>query len=213
MNPSKLLSQPFIKNYDGKAGKYECRWQKYLVHTHKKLLAELESEEGDYILDISAGTGLFAKYALEEGKKFSKLVLNDVSSEMLEIAKKRFSEHPQVVFSSSPAESLNLKSKSFDSVICLNAFHHYEHQERALSEICRVLKPGGNVYMLDWNREGFFKIVNGLIKHIVKDPIHTLSAKEMRERLLDKELNILNSKGWRFGYWKFFLYKAQKKRE
>ncbi|MDZ7808374.1 MAG: hypothetical protein U5K71_14880 [Gracilimonas sp.] len=53
--------------YSRKARNYENKWADYLYHTHSKLLAEFSSEPKDEILDVSAGTGLFAEHLIESG--------------------------------------------------------------------------------------------------------------------------------------------------
>jgi SAM-dependent methyltransferase len=42
-----------------------------------------------------------------------------------------------------------VRFNSFDYVFCVDSFHHYPHPKRALSEIHRVLKPGGQVVLAD----------------------------------------------------------------
>lgn len=197
-------------SYSKRASDYEEKWQKYLLNTHFKLLSEFDSQPDDRILDVSAGTGLLAKYLLVERFGFSEMFLNDVSEGMLEIAKKRFSQNTSFSYSSYNVTALKFESSSFDTVICTNAFHHYANQYKALEEIRRVLKPGGELWLLDWNKKGIFKAINFFIKYFSGELIHTLSTAEAKSLLESSSFKILFSEEWRFQYWQLFLIRAKK---
>ncbi len=47
------------------------------------------------------------------------------------------------------AENLDLPDESFDGVVCESMFEHVEHPERVVSEIRRILRPGGRLLMLN----------------------------------------------------------------
>lgn len=196
--------------YNRKARIYEQKWEKYLTHTHQKMLEAFESKQNHRILDVSAGTGLFAHHLIEKGVPFSQLVLNDVSAGMLNIARERFTENSRVSFTAHFAESLGFESLSFDTVISLNAFHNYVDQRQALSEIYRVLKPGGRLLVLDWNRKGLFQLVNFCIRTFTGEFIQTVSAEEVKQLLESKDFSVQELKEWKFRYWNFFLCEAEK---
>src|SRR4029079_13648594 len=52
------------------------------------------------------------------------------------------------------SERLPFKSGAFDAVTCANSFHHYPHQQQAVAEMHRVLKPGGPLPLVDGYRDG-----------------------------------------------------------
>lgn len=52
------------------------------------------------------------------------------------------------------AESLPLGDREFDVALSCIAFHHFPDPSGALSEICRVLKPGGRLLVCDMCGEG-----------------------------------------------------------
>lgn len=203
-------SRKTVEAYNAEANIYEEKWEKYLKHTHTQLLNVLETEPGHRILDISAGTGLFAKYLIENGYSFSELVLNDVSRGMLDVARGRFESQENIVFEENYAEDLSFESSTFDTVISLNAFHNYEAQQKVLTEIYRVLKPGGHLYILDWNKKGVFNICNIFIKLFAKQQIRTLSLEEIVKNLRETPFKLVETKEWRYGFWRFYLVKAKK---
>ena len=197
--------------YSRSARKYEIKWKKYLDHTHSKLLAEFESTPKDKILDVSAGTGLFAEHLIEAGFGFRSMTLNDVSAGMLKLARDRFSEKGSIHFHCDYAEELSFEPNSFDVVVSMNAFHNYAGQEEALEQVQRILKPGGHFYLLDWNRSGFFRVVNRLIKLSVPEIINTRSASEAKEMAEGVGLKVESEQEWSYRYWKFFLIRASNK--
>ncbi|MDR9419790.1 class I SAM-dependent methyltransferase [Gracilimonas sp.] len=203
-------SQETAEAYNSEANTYEEKWTDYLTHTHERLIDEIQVNPEDRILDISAGTGLLAKYLTEQEKPFSELVLNDVADKMLDVARQRFGGRENIEFGEDFAENLSYKSSTFDIVISLNAFHNYEDSEKVLSEIHRVLKPGGHFYILDWNRKGFFKLYNFFIKFKVSQRIQTLSIDQMTKILFDNLLSVEKAKDWKYGMWRFYLIKAKK---
>ncbi len=54
------------------------------------------------------------------------------------------------------SERLPFADGAFDVVTCANSFHHYPHQDRAVAEMYRVLKPGGRLFLLDGCRDSLW---------------------------------------------------------
>lgn len=197
-------------SYSRQARKYEQRWEKYLLHTHQAVLSEVDLSPESLVLDVSAGTGLLQKRILEKGIPFNKMVLNDLSKGMLEVAKDRFSADERFSFTHQNAEQLDFPDRSFDTILCVNAFHNYKEQAQVCKEMYRVLKPGGMLFIQDWNNSGLFKGVNFMIDVFSPEIIKTRSATEMRDQLKKRAFEIEESREWWFGWWKIYLIKARK---
>lgn len=136
--------------YNQLADKYENRWRLYLSHTHEVFLSQFSSDKDDILLDLSCGTGLLASQLIDRGFTFDRIVLNDLSEEMLSIARQRLEgKSKKISFSNHTASALPFPSRSFTKIICLNSFHHYPDQSSAVRECHRLLKPGGKFYLLD----------------------------------------------------------------
>lgn len=107
------------------------------------------------VLDIATGTGLVAKEFLG---KVNKVVGIDISHEMYEHAKGHMDE---IHFSS--VEKMPFEDNSFDVCVCRQGLQ-YVNLDKAVSEIHRVLKPGGTVVLChltaygDEDKEFFFKV-------------------------------------------------------
>ena len=198
------------QNFDRLADEYESRWGQYLNHTHQKFLSQLHLDKNDIVLDMSCGTGLLAHHLIKRGDRFQELILNDISKKLQAHAKERLNGRDDVRFTSFPAELLDFPAETFDKIFCLNAFHNYSQQSRILNNCYHILKPGGHFYMLDWNRSGWFRFVNMLIKLRTPEFIHTYSRQEMKQELTNHSFSIIFDEEWNFNFWKFFFLVVEK---
>ncbi len=97
------------------------------------------------ILDVGCGTGVFAARIREAFPKATIWGLDLVSS-MLTQGAARWRHHAgHVLPVQGDSEQLPFAAGTFDVVTCANSFHHYPHQDRAVAEMHRVLKPGGRL--------------------------------------------------------------------
>ncbi len=172
------------------------------------MVKSLELKPEDRILDVSAGTGLLAEAAINKFGPFEQYIVNDPSSNMLEISKYRLRYKDNVEYTSHYAEELPFDDNSFDHLLCLNAFHYYTDQKKALANFRRVLKDGGNLWLLNWNRVGLFVIANYFIKLLSKENISTHSLGEMKELLAESGFSIEKEEAWGYRWWRFFFLKC-----
>ena len=91
------------------------------------------------VLEIATGPGLLAKHIAPAAKR---VVATDYSDGMIAEAKKE-EIPPNLTFEIADAMSLPYGDASFDAVLIANALHIVPDPEKALSEIDRVLRPGG----------------------------------------------------------------------
>lgn len=195
--------------YNNQSHKYDRIYSSYLSHTHQKLLERLEIQTGESVLDCSAGTGLLAEQLL---KKFDvgRLLLNDPATDMLNVAKKKLNNKKlDIVYTHFFAEELDeLLPERFDHIVCLNSFHYYVDQERVVSNFKKLLKPGGTLWLLDWNRTGFFIINSMLIDWFSTMNINTRTLDETKSLLESCGFSVNQKQAWRFRLWNFFYLKA-----
>jgi len=196
--------------FDPKAARYEEKWEDYLTHTHGIFLDKIDSSDSDTLLDASSGTGLLAGEIIKRGMPFRELFLNDPSQAMLDFARKRLEGHPDITFTNYTVEKMPFGEHTFDGVICLNAFHFYTGQEKVLKNFKRILKSGGRLYILDWNRSGFFRLINRIIKWSTTENINTRSLVETHDILKDSGFHISEQLDWNWRYWKFYFIEARK---
>lgn len=103
-------------------------------------------KEGDHVLELGCGTGYFTR---ELVKLKISITAIDISPELIGEAKKAITG-PRVNFLIQNAYQMDFEDNHFDMVIGSSVLHHLE-MHRALSEICRVLKPGGLIAFTEPN--------------------------------------------------------------
>ncbi len=111
----------------------------------QKLLSLACLGRGQQVLDIATGSGLAAFMAARSVGREGEVVGVDLSGQMVELAAKR-AERDQVHnirFLQMDAEHLGFAAQSFDVVVCALGLMLFPQPDLALSEVYRVLKPGG----------------------------------------------------------------------
>jgi ubiquinone/menaquinone biosynthesis C-methylase UbiE len=124
--------------------------------SHKAIISRIKAHVADRpvrILDVGCGTGVFAakiRQALPEATVCG----IDLVSGMLTKGAERWRHHAgKVAPVQGDSERLPFAPGTFDIVTCANSFHHYPHQDRAVGEMHRVLKPGGKLMLVDGYRD------------------------------------------------------------
>ena len=98
-------------------------------------------------LDVGSGAGQLAKHLLKYGDPGIKVACTDLSQPMLRRARTRLkSEVPEFV--TADLACLPFADGSFDCVTCGYVLEHLPDPEPGLSEMARVLQPGGRMLLL-----------------------------------------------------------------
>ncbi|HEX2746785.1 MAG TPA: class I SAM-dependent methyltransferase [Verrucomicrobiales bacterium] len=103
------------------------------------------------VLDAGCGTGLMSLKLGATGRQTTGL---DLSPDMIGRAGRRRS--PNVEFVQGDVENLPFADGSFDAVVNLISFHHYPAPARALAEFRRVLRPGGRLILIAFDRKSLY---------------------------------------------------------
>lgn len=119
----------------------------------KKAIRLLKQDQPKQILDIATGTGDFAIEAL--ALKPEKVIGVDISAGMLEHGKqkmKRKGIDHIIDMQMGDSEKLLFESNTFDAVIVSFGVRNFENLEKGLSDMFRVLKPGGKTVIIEFSR-------------------------------------------------------------
>ena len=121
----------------------------------RKFVRQLGEARPSVILDVATGTGdlAFAMAAL----KPERIEGIDIAVQMLDIARKKAERQPaglKVNFSTGDAESIPFPDNTFDAVTVAFGVRNYEHLEKGLADMRRVLKPGGIMMILEFSHPG-----------------------------------------------------------
>ena len=103
---------------------------------------------GERALDVATGTGFTAFAVAERG---ASVVAADLTRGMLEEARRLAAERglAGVRFVEAAAEALPFPSRTFELVTCRIAPHHFASIPAFLSEVRRILRPGGRLALAD----------------------------------------------------------------
>ena len=121
-------------------------WKAYTV-------AVANLKPGDRVLDIAGGTGDLARaFARQVGD--SGLVLHtDINQAMLSTGRDRLlDEGLSLPTAVCDAEKLPFKTGSLDLVSVAFGLRNMTHKDQALAEMCRVLRPGGRLLVLEFSQ-------------------------------------------------------------
>ena len=112
------------------------------------LIDRLPNDEDIKALDVATGTG-FTGFRLAQ--KYKLVVGLDVTSEMLLEARNLAAEKrlDNLVFVLGRSEKMPFLDHTFDVVTCRRAAHHFSDKKKFVSEVRRVLKPGGTFGFVD----------------------------------------------------------------
>ncbi|UPS92034.1 bifunctional demethylmenaquinone methyltransferase/2-methoxy-6-polyprenyl-1,4-benzoquinol methylase UbiE [Bizionia sp. M204] len=120
------------------------------VSWRKKVLAIIKASNPETILDIATGTGDLAIMLAQTNAK--KIVGFDISSGMLEIGKQKVAHKNldnKIDMVLGDSENMPFEDNSFDAITVAFGIRNFETLEKGLSEIHRVLKPGGTFVILE----------------------------------------------------------------
>ena len=148
------------------------------LNSYQRLLRAAMLKRGDVILDLACGDGHLFSYIEDElGPDFSYVGV-DMSESELALARQRLEGRTKCKFLNERAQKLSLKSESCDRCLCHMAFMLMNPVDEVISEIKRVLKPGGRFCAVVGSR----KVADGLLKEF-----HNLLSKH-----LDSNISNLN---------------------
>jgi ubiquinone/menaquinone biosynthesis C-methylase UbiE len=120
-----------------------------------EVLAALKLKPGEVIADIGAGSGYFSfRLAHHVGAK-GKVYAVDVSPDMIRYINRRIrdTKTTNVVSILAEPDDPLLADRSVDRFFICDVWHHVEDQAKYLSLMKKMLKPGGEVVMVDFHKK------------------------------------------------------------
>lgn len=126
-------------------------WRKITVAAVRKTGAKK-------VLDVATGTGDLA-IALHRGIQGSQVEGVDISAGMLEVGRDKITRRgldPHIPLHLGDGESLPFEDASFDAVTVAFGVRNFEHLEKGLVDMKRVLRPGGHLAVLEFSQPEHF---------------------------------------------------------
>ena len=124
-----------------------------------KAINQLKEVHPKRILDLATGTGDFAIASLR--LKPEQVIGMDISSGMLEVGKKKMIKkkfNHIIDMRLGDSENLPFEDNYFDGLTVGFGVRNYENLEKGLSEMLRVVRPGGKVVILEFSKPKKFPI-------------------------------------------------------
>ena len=117
----------------------------------RALVSYLPTLPSGRCLDLCTGTGALVPRL---AKKFERVVGADISPQMLEVARSRFACLSDVEWVEADAQRLPFEDSSFNCLTVSYGVRNVPNLEQGLSEMRRVLKPGGTIAILEFGTPG-----------------------------------------------------------
>jgi arsenite methyltransferase len=120
-----------------------------------EVLKALGLKPGEVIADIGAGSGYFTFHLAHHVGDLGKVYAVDVSPEMILHINRRIRElkSANVVSILAEPDDPLLADASVNRFFFSNSWHHIENQTRYLALMKKLLKPGGEIIMIDFHKK------------------------------------------------------------
>ena len=126
----------------------------------RKTIRLMQAKNPKVILDVATGTGDLA-FAAYEKLNPDKIIGLDLSNGMLEVGRNKIKKkklEDKLEFVQGDSENLPFEDNFFDSVMVSFGVRNFENLNMGLKEIFRVLKPSGNIFVLEFSKPKKFPI-------------------------------------------------------
>ena len=121
------------------------------------LFVDFDSLNGKDVLDVGIGSGIATQMLAESGAKVTGV---DLTEWAVETTRRRLDAFGlQADVRQADAEQLPFEDASFDLVFSWGVIHHSSDMDRALSELVRVTRPGGQLVLMVYHRRSLFFVV------------------------------------------------------
>ena len=143
--------------FDSVAGKYDIMNDLMSMGLHRLwkayTIAASGVREGHKVLDLAGGTGdLSQAFAKRVGPRGT-VVHTDINEAMLATGRDRLVNAGVMLPTTlCDAEKLPFAKDTFDIVTVAFGLRNMTHKDKALAEMCRVLKPGGRLLVLEFSK-------------------------------------------------------------
>ena len=154
------------------------------VSWRKTALGYLKSAQPKDILDVATGTADVAIMAAKMLKP-QRVVGIDIANQMLDLGRVKIRNEKlgnTITLETGDSENLRFGDASFDAVTVAFGVRNFENLEKGLSEMLRVLRPGGRVVILEFSKPHIFpfkQLYNGYFKYVLP-LIGRLTSRDIR---------------------------------
>lgn len=131
---------------------------RYQSERHIPVAAGFASSQGKQVLEIGCGIGTDGVQFAQAGAIYTGV---DLTTAAINLAKRNFELRGLAgIFQTADAEKLDFPDSSFDIVYSHGVLHHTPDTRKAVSEVHRVLRPGGQAIVMLYHRNSYNHAVN-----------------------------------------------------
>ena len=162
-----------------------------VVEQRRQVLAALQLAAGEHVLDIGSGPGLLAHAMAEAVGPQGRVCGVDRSEAMVAMAGRRCVQQPWAEFHSGDASKLAFPADSFHAAVSTQVYEYVRDIPAALTELHRVLRPGGRAVILDTDygslvintdhTERMSRVLKAWDEHFVHPDLPRKLSRQLRE--------------------------------
>jgi ubiquinone/menaquinone biosynthesis C-methylase UbiE len=166
------------RRFDRWGPRYERdRRSRFNVRPQREGLAALSLGPGDRFLDVGCGSGAAVREAAALAER---AVGVDIAPAMIERARELAGGLPNLELVVGDSEALPFGDGAFTSLLCSSSFHHYPDPGRALSELRRVLVPGGRLALAEPTADIFLaRLADRLLRRLDRSHVRLYPSAEL----------------------------------
>lgn len=120
----------------------------------RQIVADMRLSPGSAVADIGAGTGAFTFVLAEAVGTSGRVYAVDIAAPFLDHIRTRAAEQgvDNVVTVRCEEDSVGLPPRSIDAAFVCDTYHHFEYPQSSLASIRDALRPGGELFIVDFER-------------------------------------------------------------
>ncbi|ARI78992.1 class I SAM-dependent methyltransferase [Halobacillus mangrovi] len=158
-----------------------------MIHQHKRetywSIEKLNLQEDEHLLEIGCGAG-YGLQLLAEKSAVRKVTGLDISHTILlssRIRNKRALREQKVQLVHGSVQNLPFSDRVFSRILSIHSIYFWEDLHKAMSEIYRVLKPGGIVFItLSDGKDGMkWKAISSMVEDNLIPTMNQLNFKNV----------------------------------
>ncbi|MFC1899330.1 class I SAM-dependent methyltransferase [Chloroflexota bacterium] len=136
----------------------------------RQMAERLAIKPGSIILDVGTGTGAFLGSLLYYTGNKGQIIALDFASKMLKKARSKGFPN-NICYVCADITSIPMRPETFDTIVCHNSFPHFHNKLKALTEMKRVTKKGGRIFVCHTANRKKINSIHQKIPKLINDTI------------------------------------------
>lgn len=195
------------------AAEYDRRWARYNGASLALLRPWIAGRAVGRVLDVGCGTGNLLPLLAESGARVDAYTGIDPALAMLRIAREKLRASAiRGGVLAATAEALPFADGAFDTAISASTLHDWSDPHAGIAEIRRVLRPGGELLLLDWHRDPLpMRLLNAWMRLARAGYRRMYARREMEAALAAAGFRVAaEARGAAGGPWRVIAFRCQR---